>query len=226
MNANQLVNTPKKSNNVAIILIGMTVLVCCLFSLYLTFMRSRDDGKELKEIERPVDVKPPSPGPIIRDLKMTGDVNTRIDGEHAIPAELRELLKKTNPEDGTSLQFNNPLNIDIYDDCDCTQLRQRIQAKDAASGEINIASIGEEVHPRCVKAEGSVYLNGYKHLAKGKDDDGEPWEHKVAIPEVMMGDKPDGMPNVFKLKLGCEENQKNVEDVALKFKWWRIPKSI
>lgn len=224
MNANQLVNTPKKSNNVAII-IGVSVLVCCLFSLYLTFMRSRDEGKELEEIERPVDVKPPSPGPIIRDLKMTGDVNTRIDGKPALPTKLLDLLKK-NPEDGTGMQFNNPLKIDIYDDCNCTQLRQRIQAKDAASGEINIASIGEEVHPRCVKAEGSVYMDGYKHLAKGKGDDGEPWEDRKVIGEVLMMDKPDGMPNVLKVKIGCEENQKNVEDVGLKFKWWRIPKSI
>lgn len=224
MNVNQVVNAPKKSNNVAII-IGASVLVCCLFSLYLTFMRSRDEGKELKEIERPVEEKPSSPGPIIRDMKMTGDVNTRIDGEHAIPAEILAKMKEfkeLNPD----MQFNNPLNIDIYDDCDCMQLRQRIQAKDAASGEINIASIGEEVHPRCVKAEGSVYMDGYKHLAKGKDDDGEPWEDRKVIGKVIMGDKPDGMPNVLKVKLGCEENQKNIEDVALKFKWWRIPKSL
>ena len=224
MNVNQVVNAPKKSNNVAII-IGASVLVCCMFSLYLTFMRSRDDGKELKEIERPVDVKPPSPGPIIRDMKMTGDVNTRIDGEHAIPAEILAKMKEVK-ELNPDMQFNNPLNIDIYDDCDCTQLRQRIQAKDAASGEINIASIGEEVHPRCVKAEGSVYMDGYKHLAKGKDDDGEPWEHRKVIGKVIMGDKPDGMPNVLKVKLGCGENQKNIEDVGLKFKWWRIPKSL
>ena len=223
MNVNQAVNAPKKSNNIAII-IGVTVLVCCLFSLYLTFMRSRDEGKGLEEIERPVDVKPPSPGPIIRGLKMTGDVNTRIDGEHAISAELLAKMKKAK-ELNPDMQFNNPLKIDIYDDCDCTQLRQRIQAKDAASGEVNIASIGEEVHPRCVKAEGSVYMNDYKHMAKGKDDDGEPWEHKMDMPELIMGDKPNGMPNVFKLKLGCEENQKNVEDVALKFKWWNISKS-
>jgi len=219
-----VVNAPKKSNNVVII-IGASVLVCCLFSLYLTFMRSRDEGKELKEIERPVEEKPSSPGPIIRDMKMTGDVNTRIDGEHAIPAEILAKMKEfkeLNPD----MQFNNPLNIDIYDDCDCTQLRQRIQAKDAASGEINIASIGEEVHPRCVKAEGSVYMDGYKHLAKGKDDDGEPWEHRKVIGKVIMGDKPDGMPNVLKVKLGCGENQKNIEDVGLKFKWWRIPKSL
>ncbi len=224
MNVNQVVNAPKKSNNVVII-IGASVLVCCLFSLYLTFMRSRDEGKELKEIERPVEEKPSSPGPIIRDMKMTGDVNTRIDGEHAIPAEILAKMKEfkeLNPD----MQFNNPLNIDIYDDCDCTQLRQRIQAKDAASGEINIASIGEEVHPRCVKAEGSVYMDGYKHLAKGKDDDGEPWEHRKVIGKVIMGDKPDGMPNVLKVKLGCGENQKNIEDVGLKFKWWRIPKSL
>jgi len=219
-----VVNAPKKSNNVVII-IGASVLVCCLFSLYLTFMRSRDEGKELKEIERPVEEKPSSPGPIIRDMKMTGDVNTRIDGEHAIPAEILAKMKEfkeLNPD----MQFNNPLNIDIYDDCDCTQLRQRIQAKDAASGEINIASIGEEVHPRCVKAEGSVYMDGYKHLAKGKDDDGEPWEDRKVIGKVIMGDKPDGMPNVLKVKLGCGENQKNIEDVGLKFKWWRIPKSL
>lgn len=224
MNVNQVVNAPKKSNNVVII-IGASVLVCCLFSLYLTFMRSRDEGKELKEIERPVEEKPSSPGPIIRDMKMTGDVNTRIDGEHAIPAEILAKMKEfkeLNPD----MQFNNPLNIDIYDDCDCTQLRQRIQAKDAASGEINIASIGEEVHPRCVKAEGSVYMDGYKHLAKGKDDDGEPWEDRKVIGKVIMGDKPDGMPNVLKVKLGCGENQKNIEDVGLKFKWWRIPKSL
>lgn len=224
MNVNQVVNAPKKSNNVAII-IGASVLVCCLFSLYLTFMRSRDEGKELKEIERPVEEKPSSPGPIIRDMKMTGDVNTRIDGEHAIPAEILAKMKEVK-ELNPDMQFNNPLNIDIYDDCDCTQLRQRIQAKDAASGEINIASIGEEVHPRCVKAEGSVYMDGYKHLAKGKDDDGEPWEHRKVIGKVIMGDKPDGMPNVLKVKLGCEENQKNIEDVGLKFKWWRIPKSL
>ena len=224
MNVNQVVNAPKKSNNVAII-IGASVLVCCLFSLYLTFMRSRDEGKELKEIERPVEEKPSSPGPIIRDMKMTGDVNTRIDGEHVIPAEILAKMKEVK-ELNPDMQFNNPLNIDIYDDCDCTQLRQRIQAKDAASGEINIASIGEEVHPRCVKAEGSVYMDGYKHLAKGKDDDGEPWEDRKVIGKVIMGDKPDGMPNVLKVKLGCEENQKNIEDVALKFKWWRIPKSL
>ncbi len=224
MNVNQVVNAPKKSNNVVII-IGASVLVCCLFSLYLTFMRSRDEGKELKEIERPVEEKPSSPGPIIRDMKMTGDVNTRIDGEHAIPAEILAKMKEVK-ELNPDMQFNNPLNIDIYDDCDCTQLRQRIQAKDAASGEINIASIGEEVHPRCVKAEGSVYMDGYKHLAKGKDDDGEPWEHRKVIGKVIMGDKPDGMPNVLKVKLGCGENQKNIEDVGLKFKWWRIPKSL
>ena len=223
MNVNQAVNAPKKSNNVAII-IGVSVLVCCLFSLYLTFMRSRDEGKELEEIERPVDVKPPSPGPIIRGLKMTGDVNTRIDGEHAISAELLAKMKKAK-ELNPDVQFNNPLKIDIYDDCECTQLRQRIQAKDAASGEVNIASIGEEVHPRCVKAEGSVYLNDYKSMAKGKDDNDEPWEHKMDMPELIMGDKPDGMPNVFKLKLGCAENQKNIEDSALKFKWWNISKS-
>ena len=70
MNVNQVVNAPKKSNNVVII-IGASVLVCCLFSLYLTFMRSRDEGKELKEIERPVEEKPSSPGPIIRDMKVT-----------------------------------------------------------------------------------------------------------------------------------------------------------
>ena len=64
MNVNQAVNAPKKSNNVAII-IGVSVLVCCLFSLYLTFMRSRDDGKGLEEIKRPVEENPPSPGPII-----------------------------------------------------------------------------------------------------------------------------------------------------------------
>jgi len=219
-----VVNAPKKSNNVVII-IGASVLVCCLFSLYLTFMRSRDEGKELKEIERPVEEKPSSPGPIIRDMKMTGDVNTRIDGEHAIPAEILAKMKEVK-ELNPDMQFNNPLNIDIYDDCDCMQLRQRIQAKDAASGEINIASIGEEVHPRCVKAEGSVYMDGYKHLAKGKDDDGEPWEDRKVIGKVIMGDKPDGMPNVLKVKLGCEENQKNIEDVGLKFKWWRIPKSL
>ena len=224
MNVNQVVNAPKKSNNVVII-IGASVLVCCLFSLYLTFMRSRDEGKELKEIERPVEEKPSSPGPIIRDMKMTGDVNTRIDGEHAIPAEILAKMKEVK-ELNPDMQFNNPLNIDIYDDCDCTQLRQRIQAKDAASGEINIASIGEEVHPRCVKAEVSVYMDGYKHLAKGKDDDGEPWEHRKVIGKVIMGDKPDGMPNVLKVKLGCGENQKNIEDVGLKFKWWRIPKSL
>ena len=224
MNVNQVVNAPKKSNNVAII-IGASVLVCCLFSLYLTFMRSRDEGKELKEIERPVEEKPSSPGPIIRDMKIIGDINTRIDGEHAIPAEILAKMKEVK-ELNPDMQFNNPLNIDIYDDCDCTQLRQRIQAKDAASGEINIASIGEEVHPRCVKAEGSVYMDGYKHLAKGKDDDGEPWEHRKVIGKVIMGDKPDGMPNVLKVKLGCGENQKNIEDVGLKFKWWRIPKSL
>ena len=224
MNVNQAVNAPKKSNNVAII-IGVCVLVCCLLSLYLTFMRSRDDGKVLEEIERPVEEKPSRPGPIIRGLKMSGDVNTRIDGEHALPTRLLDFLK-TNLEDGAGMQFNNPLKIDIYDDCNCTQLRQRIQAKDAASGEINLASIGEEVHPRCVKAEGSVYMDDYKHLAKGKGDDGEPWEDRKAIGEVLMMDKPDGMPNVLKVKIGCEENQKNVEDVALKFKWWRIPKSI
>tara|TARA_B100000003_G_C10830736_1_gene330831 strand:- start:162 stop:836 length:675 start_codon:yes stop_codon:yes gene_type:complete len=223
MNANQLVNTPKKSNNIAII-IGVTVLVCCLFSLYLTFMRSRDEGKGLEEIERIEEEKPPSPGPIIRDMTVTTRDTTRIDGEHAISAELLAKMKKAK-ELNPDMQFNNPLKIDIYDDCDCTQLRQRIQAKDAASGEVNIASIGEEVHPRCVKAEGSVYMDDYKHMAKGKDDDGEPWEHKMDMPELIMGDKPNGMPNVFKLKLGCEENQKNVEDSALKFKWWNISKS-
>ena len=160
MNVNQAVNAPKKSNNVAII-IGVCVLVCCLLSLYLTFMRSRDDGKVLEEIERPVEEKPSRPGPIIRGLKMSGDVNTRIDGEHALPTRLLDFLK-TNLEDGAGMQFNNPLKIDIYDDCNCTQLRQRIQAKDAASGEINLASIGEEVHPRCVKAEGSAV--SYTHL--------------------------------------------------------------
>jgi len=197
-------------------------------------MRSRDDGKGLEEIKRDAEENPPSPGPIIRDMTVTTrdttpsgslEVDVSTDGEHTLPAELLAFLKK-NPEDGTSMQFNNPLKIDIYDDCDCTQLRQRIQAKDAASGEINLASIGEEVHPRCVKAEGSVYMDGYKHLAKGKGDDGEPWEDRKVIGEVIMADKPDGMPNVLKVKIGCEENQKNVEDVALKFKWWRIPKSI
>ena len=220
MNVNPVVNAPKKSNNIAII-IGVTVLVCCLFSLYLTFMRSRDDGKKSERIE---DEKPSRPGPIIRDMTVTTRDTTRIDGEHAISAELLAKMKKAK-ELNPDMQFNNPLKIDIYDDCACTQLRQRIQAKDAASGEVNIASIGEEVHPRCVKAEGSVYMDDYKHMAKGKDDDGEPWEHKMDMPELIMGDKPNGMPNVFKLKLGCAENQKNVEDSALKFKWWNISKS-
>ena len=67
MNVNQAVNAPKKSNNIAII-IGVTVLVCCLFSLYLTFMRPRDDGKEIERIE---EEKPSSPGPIIRDMQVT-----------------------------------------------------------------------------------------------------------------------------------------------------------
>jgi hypothetical protein len=99
MNVNQVVNAPKKSNNVAII-IGASVLVCCMFSLYLTFMRSRDDGKELKEIERPVDVKPPSPGPIIRDMKVTTsdtspsgslDVDVSTGGDEPVPLSTKPM---------------------------------------------------------------------------------------------------------------------------------------
>lgn len=201
-------------------ILGFCFLLSCINSMWKSYTAARAVGNAIKNM----DFKKKT-SPIIRDMKMIGDVNTRIDGEHAIPAEILAKMKEfkeLNPD----MQFNNPLNIDIYDDCDCTQLRQRIQAKDAASGEINIASIGEEVHPRCVKAEGSVYMDGYKHLAKGKDDDGEPWEDRKVIGKVIMGDKPDGMPNVLKVKLGCEENQKNIEDVGLKFKWWRIPKSL
>ena len=93
MNVNQVVNVPKKSNNIAII-IGVTVLVCCLFSLYLTFMRSRDEGKGLEEIERIEEEKPPSPGPIIRDMTVTTRDTTRIDGENAMSAELIDKIKK------------------------------------------------------------------------------------------------------------------------------------
>ena len=100
MNVNQVVNRPKKSNNVAIIIIGMTVLVCCMFSLYLTFMRSRDDGKGIEEIERPVDVKPPSPGPIIRDMKVTTsdtspsgslEVDVSTDGDEPVPLSTKPM---------------------------------------------------------------------------------------------------------------------------------------
>ena len=99
MNANQVVNTPKKSNNVAII-IGVSVLVCCLFSLYLTFMRSRDEGKELEEIERPVDVKPPSTGPIIEDMRVTTtdttpsgslEVDVSADGDEPVPLSTKPM---------------------------------------------------------------------------------------------------------------------------------------
>ena len=97
MNVNQVVNTPKKSNNVAIILIGMTVLVCCLFSLYLTFMRSRDDGKK---IERPVEEKPSSTGPIIRDMTVTTrdttpsgslEVDVSADGDEPVPLSTKPM---------------------------------------------------------------------------------------------------------------------------------------
>ena len=216
----------QKSNSTfgtAMKIIGFICLISCLCSIWSSYRTARAVGNAFENMD--VKRKKRNPGPIIRDMKMTGDVNTRIDGEHAIPAEILAKMKEVK-ELNPDMQFNHPLNIDIYDDCDCMQLRQRIQAKDAASGEINIASIGEEVHPRCVKAEGSVYMDGYKHLAKGKGDDGEPWEDRKVIGEVLMMDKPDGMPNVLKVKIGCEENQKNVEDVGLKFKWWRIPKSI
>jgi len=96
MNVNQVVNTPKKSNNVAII-IGVSVLVCCLLSLYLTFMRSRDDGKEIK---RPVEENPPSPGPIIRDMQVTTtdttpsgslEVDVSADGDEPVPLSTKPM---------------------------------------------------------------------------------------------------------------------------------------
>ena len=99
MNVNQVVNAPKKSNNVAII-IGVSVLVCCLFSLYLTFMRSRDDGKGLEEIERPVEENPPSLGPIIRDMQVTTtdttpsgslEVDVSADGDEPVPLSTKPM---------------------------------------------------------------------------------------------------------------------------------------
>ena len=96
MNVNQAVNVPKKSNNIAII-IGVSVLVCCLFSLYLTFMRPRDDGKK---IERPVEEKPSSPGPIIRDMTVTTtdttpsgslEVDVSADGDEPVPLSTKPM---------------------------------------------------------------------------------------------------------------------------------------
>ena len=93
MNVNQVVNAPKKSNNVVII-IGASVLVCCLFSLYLTFMRSRDEGKELKEIERLVEEKPSSQPKLHypmsdvvaaeqwTELTLTSDMTIKVRGSH------------------------------------------------------------------------------------------------------------------------------------------------
>lgn len=110
MNVNQVVNAPKKSNNVAII-IGASVLVCCLFSLYLTFMRSRDEGKELKEIERLVEEKPSSPGPIIRDMKVTtsdtspsgsSGIDVSIDGGDPVPLSTK------------------PMKVHLYQTYDCS----------------------------------------------------------------------------------------------------------
>tara|TARA_B000000475_G_scaffold53800_1_gene42212 strand:+ start:6955 stop:7590 length:636 start_codon:yes stop_codon:yes gene_type:complete len=119
MNVNQVVNAPKKSNNVAII-IGASVLVCCLFSLYLTFMRSRDEGKGLAKIERAMEEKPPSPGPIIRDMKVTtsdtspsgsSGIDVSIDGGDPVPLSTKPMkvhLYKTRdcsgePTDSTTL---------------------------------------------------------------------------------------------------------------------------
>tara|TARA_B100001559_G_C16502750_1_gene624215 strand:- start:77 stop:715 length:639 start_codon:yes stop_codon:yes gene_type:complete len=99
MNVNRVVNAPKKSNNIKII-IGVCVLVCCLLSLYLTFMRSRDEGKELEEIERPVEEKPSSPGPIIRDMRVTTtdtspsgslEVDVSADGDEPVPLSTKPL---------------------------------------------------------------------------------------------------------------------------------------
>ena len=98
MNVNQVANVPKKSNNIAII-IGVTVLVCCLFSLYLTFMRPRDDGKK---IERPVEgeEEPSSPGPIIRDMTVTTtdttpsgslEVDVSADGDEPVPLSTKPM---------------------------------------------------------------------------------------------------------------------------------------
>ena len=110
MNVNRVVNAPKKSNNVKII-IGVCVLVCCLLSLYLTFMRSRDEGKELKEIERPLEEKPPSPGPIIRDMKVTtsdtspsgsSGIDVSIDGGDPVPLSTK------------------PMKVDLYQTYDCS----------------------------------------------------------------------------------------------------------
>ena len=110
MNVNQAVNAPKKSNNVKII-IGVCVLVCCLLSLYLTFMRSRDDGKELKEIERPVEEKPSSPGPIIRDMKVTTSDTS--------PSGSLEVDVSTGGDEPVPLS-TKPMKVQLYQTYDCS----------------------------------------------------------------------------------------------------------
>ena len=64
MNVNQAVNAPKKSNNVAII-IGVTVLVCCVCCVFIIFRgRSRSSTKSadiiVKDMEVETITSPPS----------------------------------------------------------------------------------------------------------------------------------------------------------------------
>jgi hypothetical protein len=119
MNVNRVVNAPKKSNNVKII-IGVCVLVCCLLYLYLTFMTPRYDTKGLEEIERGMEEKPPSPGPIIRDMEVTtrdttpsgsSGIDVSTDGDDPVPLSTKPMkvhLYKTRdcsgePTDSTTL---------------------------------------------------------------------------------------------------------------------------
>ena len=57
MNANQVVNTPKKSNNIAII-IGVIVLVCCVCCVFIIFRgRSRSSTKSADIIVKDMEVE-------------------------------------------------------------------------------------------------------------------------------------------------------------------------
>ena len=174
MNTNQVVNAPKKSNNVAII-IGVSVLVCCLFSLYLTFMRSRDDGKGLEEIKRPVEENPPSPGPIIRDMQVTTtdttpsgslEVDVSADGDEPVPLSTK------------------PMKVQLYKTRDCSgeptdsSVLKEVPL-DGTKVTIDKRGQGDENFACCMKME-NADVNATYTLGQGSEKS----EHTINIKDL------------------------------------------
>jgi len=189
------------------VIIGVCCLCCCLSSMWSTAKGVSAVSSAVKNLP-----KKETAGPRIKDM-----VVTNMDTSTVLSASKEE---QTN--DKYALASTKPMKIDIYSDCQCTSLVKKIEVdvndpNAKLEGEVGSVTFGSDVHPRCVRIEGGVHVTEYRHLARGKTDEGEPWEHVEVVGEII----PSG-DGVAQIKIGCEENQTNVEDVSLQFKWKKI----